>query len=185
MSLVQLREDIKLKVKTECKGFADVDIHDGRFDEAELKRWAVRTPAVRIGILGIPEMSYDTGQLAAEVEWGAFIVTKDSATLKRGAAALVMVEALLGVVTPEQRWGDTAAHAPKDIKAANLYQGKLDQQGVAIWAVTWRQSYDVNVFDWTALDDFLTYQSTTSPEHVASDDTPVPSDTVTLDGATE
>ncbi len=183
MSLVELRQSIKDTIESEVEGFAEVYLHGGRFDEAELKRWAVKAPSAVVGMLGIPSMDYDTGQLAAKVEWGVFIITKDTVDMKRDAAALVLVEALLGVVRPEQRWNDDAAHMPEQIKAQNLYHGTLDSKGVAIWAVTWTQSYDVNVFDWTKLDDFLTFNSVISVEDSELDDTPTSTDNVVLDGA--
>ncbi len=185
MSLVSLRESIRCKLSDEVKDFAQVYTHGGRFDVEELKRWSVKAPCAVVGALGINSIDSEAGQPVALVEWGAFIVTKDTADLKRDVSALGLVEALLGIVTPLERWGDDAAHVPTAIKATNLYGGQLDKTGIALWMIGWTQGYDLNRFDLSTLDNFLTYNSTTSLADAASDDTPSAEDTVSLTAWTE
>ncbi len=187
MSLLSLRELIRAKLETEVSALAKVYTHGGRFDLEELKRYAVQAPCAVVGVLSVPSLEYDGGQCVAKVEWGCFVVASASVVsatgvkTSRDANALILTEALLGVITPLQRWGDTAAHAPESIKGANLYSGKLDNTGVALWAITWTQGYDVNSFDMTALDDFLLYQSTIQ---LSDDDAvPVAEDTVELEAS--
>lgn len=182
MSLVTLRTAIRDTIDEEVEGLVNVDTHGGRFDLDEIKRWAKAAPCVVVGALGMPATEYEGGTTKATVEWGAFVVTRDTTEKKRDELALVLVEAVLGVVTYRQRWGDDYAHKPESIKATNLYGGRLDATGLALWAITWTQGYDINAFDISTLDDFLIYQSTTTPEHAALETTPAPSDTVTLEG---
>ena len=183
MSLITLREAIRVKLEEEVDGFAKVYTHGGRFDLDELKRWAKQTPCAVVGLLGIPSFEFDGTQVIGNCEWGAFIVTKDASDLKRDGSAVALVSAIAAVVTPLERWGDDAAHQITAIKASNLYGGKVDQSGIALWAVTWTQGYDINRFDITTLEDFTTYHSTTTPEEVALVTSPAPTDTVTLPAA--
>lgn len=183
MSLVTLREAIRSKLASEIQDVIGVHTHGGRFDADELARWTRIAPCAHVGILGIPTTELEGGQIVANVEWGAFIVTKDKPGVKRDEAALVLVEAFLNVIRPTQRWDDTNAHRPQNIKASNLYGGKLDSNGAAIWAITWSQSYDINAVDYSSLADFLTYHSTAKLSD--DEDVPVGEDTVTLDGPDE
>ena len=181
MSILSLREAIRTTIETEVTTLEKVYTHGGRFDQEQLKRWAVQSPCVVVGVLNIPSVSSDSGQCVASVEWGAFIVASNTETMKRDAHALVLLESVLGVVTPSQRWGDDLASMPDGVKASNLYSGKLDSTGVAIWAVTWTQGYDINKFDMAALDNFLTLN--TSVEFSDDEDVPVTEDTTTLEAA--
>lgn len=171
MSLVMVREKMRQAIADGAQGLAQVDTHGGRFDADELKRWALKSPAVVVGALSVPEVMLEGGQRVAKVEWGAFILVQDTPKLKRSEGALVMLEAVIAVIHPGQRWDDADTKAPEQIKASNLYNGKgLDAKGVALWAVTWQQCHDINAFDMATLDDFLTYRSTTQ----LSDDEDVP-----------
>lgn len=179
MSLLSLRDDVQRTIAQAVSGFAQVDTHGGRFDMDEIKRWAKRTPCCVVGILSVNSSEFDGTQVVANVEFGAFVVTKDQKDLKRDAAAIVMTDALFATVTPLQRFGaDEAVHAPTDMAAANLYNGKLDQEGIALWAFTWTQGYDIARFDLALLSDFLRYRS--SIQISENPDTPTGDDAVDL-----
>lgn len=170
MSILDLRETIKTTLKTLVEDFAQVDTHGGRFDEAEVQRWAKHAPCAVVGALSVPSVSDDSGQPVLRWQWGVFIVTKDERARPRDAVALALTEACLGIITPSQRWGDDRAQPPESIQAQNLYSGTLDKTGISLWAITWTQPYDLANFDVTTLPDFRRYRSTWA----LSDDEDVP-----------
>lgn len=187
MSLITLRQSIRDTIAEGVQDFAEVYMHGGKFGLAELKHWAVKTPCAVVGPLGIPSIDYE-GQIVANVEWGAFVICKSTATMAREIAALAMVEALLSTISPLQRWDDELAHMPESIKAQNLYNADLDGKGVALWAITWTQGYDIVTTDFADLDNFLKFHSTITPSHDPIQPTVpagdgVSSDTISLTGA--
>lgn len=179
MSLLSLRDAIASTLRQSINGFAEVDTHGGRFDIDEIKRWAKKTPCCIVGPLGVNDFKYEGGQMVAMMEWGAFIIAKDQKDLTRHDLALVLLESMIYMINPTQRFKDDAAHAPESILASNLYNGTLDSQGLSLWAVTWVQGYDVRVFDPGELDDFLRYRATMNlnPDNAS---TPRPQDAVDL-----
>ncbi len=162
MSLLTLRESIRATIEThpQMGNLKQVSTHGGRFDLAELQRWATQTPCIRVGALAVPRVDIEAMQVIANVQWGAFIVTRDVPEVPRDSSALSLLQALLNVVTPYQRWNDQNAYAPTDIVGTNIYNASLDKTGMASWALTWSQRYDITNFDPAELDDFLRYRST-------------------------
>jgi phage gp37-like protein len=179
-SLVESRQAIVNTIAQAVSGLAQVYTHGGEFDSEELSRWGSKAPCVIVSILGLRDAHVEGAQKTGMFEMGAFIVTKDQGRLKRDVAALNLLETCLTVISPLQRWGLEDAQAPESIRGRNLFGGKLDSQGVAIWAVTWHQGLDLNVFDPATLDDFLTYH--VSYDIAEADETVDAQDTVTLDG---
>lgn len=159
MSLVTMRTAIQSTLSTNINKLAKVYTHGGRFDVDELKRWALQAPCAIVSALAVRDLHIESGQPVADLYWGCFIVTKDQVNSPRDVEALLILELALSTISPLQRFGVTEAHAPHDIRADNLFAGKLDQSGVAIWAITWRQGYDINPFDLTNLDDFLRFRA--------------------------
>jgi len=52
----------------------------------------------------------------------------------------------------------TAYSMPSSVRADNLYNGAIDQLGVAIWSVTWSQQWYIDEeIDLSTLDDFITF----------------------------
>lgn len=113
----------------------------GRMNEAEIKRMAVRTPAIRIACLGMPKAeAVGDGEVDRDVVFAAYILTTDKAQLPRDDAALAMVGDLL-LRLPGQRWGKANVHAIAEGAATgeNLYSSTIGNTGVALWAVVWTQ----------------------------------------------
>lgn len=121
-----------------------VEAHGGTFDLEELKRVALKAPAVRVCLMGTGK-----GQRATEGEWSvplnlaAAVITRDSvgagAKVDRGMAAAALATAVT-LVVQGYRFGLAGVGQPEDLIARNEYSGKLDATGVAIWQVTWTQT---------------------------------------------
>lgn len=138
--LLQLRDRIVERVRTSAPG-VEVEGHLGRFDDAELRKFMVKAPAIRVAALALedPRPVSDEGvDYTARI--GLYIVTKDGAArLSRDAAAITLVEAVL-MLTTGQRWGLAFAHPAQRASAQNLYTPATGQgDGVALWAIDLRQ----------------------------------------------
>jgi len=160
MSLLTQRTAIVAAVKTALPAVIDCESHGGRFTPEDLKRIAQRTPAIRVGCLGIRSMESDgAGSFDVIVVWGIFVITADKPQLPRDAGALTLVAAIVQLV-PDNIWNDTASGYPENSRADNLYSGQLESVGVALWAITWQQKITLGGTDAGALDDFITFNAT-------------------------
>ena len=127
----------------------------GRLDEAELKRLAVKVPAVLVALMGVDGLESKGGAPHATFSLAAVVVCgtgKKGEPADEGALALAgaVLEALEG-----NRFGCDVG-VPASVRAENLYSGELDAGHSALWAVTWNQAVDVsNNIQKPKLDDFL------------------------------
>ena len=116
----------------------------GAFDAAEIRRHVTQAPAVIVTCLGAGDYARQAqGVWTLEAQLAAYILCRDTPpTLTREVQALGLVTAVLKAVA-RATWSDPAAFGvvPGDsLDATNLYSGDLDSVGVALWAVTWRQT---------------------------------------------
>jgi hypothetical protein len=113
---------------------------------ADVRRLSTKTPAVLVTILGVPPQTSNLqgGMPVPEVEFGAYIVTRDDPTqsppLSRHDAAIAYAQGIVSVVSAT-RFGDGVSVAT-DVSAEALYTPELDSAGIALWAVTWRHKID-------------------------------------------
>lgn len=162
MSLLDVRRNMRTIIAAGLQDLIEVNEHGGSFSLDELKRFAQRVPCVVLCSLGISSVDYD-GEPVANTDWGVFIIAKDKPGLKRDEAALLLVSKALTVINQTQRWGfDTGVHMMTGLKAANLYNANLDKTGIALWAITFTQGYDISVLDIDTLSNLLLYESTIS-----------------------
>lgn len=142
-----------------------VEAHGGRFDRNELSRHSRRAPAVLVAAMGIPEVA-DTPQPATPtLQFTAFVMTRDAPGAPRDTQALTLVESVLRRL-PGSRWGLARGQRPERINAENLYSGEIDQIGIAMWAISWRQALTLRpVKDVAELGDFAIYAA----EHQVGD----------------
>lgn len=145
MSLYGLRDAIVASIQSNVSEFRVVKAHGGKFNRDELKRVAVATPAALVTVLGGP-MDRHGGQAVGVTEMAVFIVTGGNSVTNRKKDALNLVEAVCGLVNNDS-WGYGTATAPTDVRFDNLYDGKVDRKGVALWVVTWSQNVDLAIYD--------------------------------------
>lgn len=177
MSVLKLREAIRKELADGVKDLREVTTHGGRFDEAQLRAWGARAPCAIVAALGFPALE-GHGPVTATVEWGVFIVTRDTLTLKRDEHMLILAPNILTIVHPAQRWGDfEGVWMPEDIKAVNLYGAKIDAMGLALWAASWTQKIDINLVNASDLADFLRVRG----DFTLSDDPDVPTAPILVD----
>lgn len=156
--------------------------HGGPINAAEIKRWATKSPAVRVACLGIPKVQVGPS-IFMDAAWAAFCVESDRPGVQghRDVRALLLTQSVIGVVGQNaQRWGLTATGVPEAIQAANMYAADIDGMGIALWAVRWRQVVRIDQVDVTSLDNFKTFFAEYSVG--PTDDTPVTEQKITLEG---
>lgn len=137
-TLDALQDAVIAAVKARLPALKEVKAHDGRFDLDELKAFQANAPAVRIALLGTRQSDpVGSGETDHDVIVGAYVVTRDAPGLPRGKGAAAIVSGLLALV-PGAEWGLSVRPA-KDVRAENLYSGRLQGQGLCLWGVTWLQ----------------------------------------------
>jgi len=136
-----------------------VERHIGQFDKPEdVKRWmGNRDGGVRIAALRIVSMRNEGSSLIGSIEFAAFVFTNDMWAYAKDLRAEVIAGRLAKALMIKGGWQGTGAYkAPDSVRADNLYSGNIDQLGLAIWSVTWRQDWPLdNPIDVDTLDDFL------------------------------
>jgi hypothetical protein len=78
----------------------------------------------------------------ATLRWSLVVLGADTATLERADLAVDTAFDLLQWL-PQQRWGLTEARLPDadSLTADNLYTGSLNNLRVALWGVSWLQTF--------------------------------------------
>lgn len=117
-----------------------VEVHRGRFRVADVSGVSMRTPALRLGLMGVRKVvKVASGERDVIVRLSCAIVTVDAKGLSREDAANALVNDLvLGI--DGQVWGLDWAHAASDVAGENLFTGDVGRQGIMVWEVTWSQT---------------------------------------------
>ena len=131
----------------------DCAVHDGRFAPDELDKFVVRAPAVRVAALAAADAldsggEPDGGELVTiDLRLAAVVIAADSPGTSRGEAARALADRIMYGIALESAWLP-AAGDPREIRAGNLYNGKLDaSKAIALWAVSWRQQVNARLAD--------------------------------------
>lgn len=126
---------IAARIETALPGLKECAEHPGRFDLEEIKRMAVRTPGVRVALLGVLPRQ---GDEHLDLDLAAFILTSDAKGLPRHRAAQTIMARII-LEMRDRSWGDECFGPGVLVDARNLYDGKHASRGIALWAVRWRQ----------------------------------------------
>lgn len=139
-SILGLLDAIAADLRSRLPDLRDeCNVHDGRWNIEEVKRWAVRSPALLVACTGVSRTETPGERWTdADLQLGIFVLTGDKPALPRGRAALALVDWLL-LYVPRARWGVAPLGEAVGLQAANHFDADLDKLGVALWAVTWRQ----------------------------------------------
>lgn len=177
MSIANVRFEIARHFREEL-GDAFVSEHGGAFSLEDIKRIALKSPAIVVGALGIPSFEIQGSVISATTVFAAFCLAYDRKKERRDIAALLLAESV-AVETLRNNWDGSASSSPKNIVGTNLYSIALDKLGVAMWAIRWEQLVDLQRNVLATLDDFLTMHSTydlgqTDDTEVSTDVTELP-----------
>lgn len=137
--LARLPGLIAAAIRVAAPGLAECAPHAGRFDLAELRAFSARCPAVRVAALALtpaPRAAGPQRRFVARI--AAFVVTRDAPALDRAAAAAALVQRI-ALLAEGARWGEADLGPAEGVEASNLYGAGARGDGVALWAVQWRQ----------------------------------------------
>lgn len=123
----------------------------GRISLETIEELGAATPAVLVSVLRLRDLTL-LGRLGAQyhLDCAAYCVAGALAEESEDERAARMVELLIGsergILVSGRNWGraDCRAIAPETLDAVNLWTGTVDQQGLALWAVSWSQRIDTN-----------------------------------------
>lgn len=157
--IVQYLKPVLEGQENELDKVAAVERHIGRFDKVEdIKRWMGRRGGgVRVAALRVTE--YDTigGRLIGNVNFVAYVFTTDQWGYTKDSRAEVITGRLVRSIMDLSAL-PTAYSQVANVRSDNLYNGKIDELGIAIWSVTWSQQWYLDEeIDLGSLDDFITF----------------------------
>ncbi len=150
-ALVLVRDDMigQMKANPRLAGI-NISYHGGEFDLAALENYSKQAPALVIALLGF-DVAAEEG-VQADATWGMVALTKrtveDPADFMAGEqwtsvialadkGARAVKDAFLGCDAP------VTVSAPKNFKATNQYDLKIDDTGIAMWGMTWDQRIEL------------------------------------------
>lgn len=154
-----LKPELEGVDESEIDKVATVERHIGRFDKPEdIKRWlARRGGGVRIAALRVNQYETVGNRLVGDVNFVAYVFTTDQYGYEKDMRAEVITGRLVRAMM-DRKATPTAYSMPQGVRADNLYNGGIDQLGVAIWSVTWSQQWYIDEeIDLSTLDDFITF----------------------------
>ncbi|MDM5132911.1 hypothetical protein OB962_18225 [Aeromonas piscicola] len=137
-----------------------VERHIGRFNEpADITRWmSGKEGGIRIAAMRVVSMRRE-GNLIGTIEFSAFVFCAEQFGYAKDQRAEVIAGRLATALMLTGGWrGTGASKAPEGVRMDNLYTTGIDELGLAIWSVTWRQDWPLdNPIDPATLDDFLRF----------------------------
>lgn len=154
MDLPALLEAIAADLRTLLGSRAAVvDVHAGRFTAAELRRYATRAPAVLLACLRVSDLDQaGEHRQSASLNLAAFVLATDRDGTPRASVALDLAGRVMAILSlrrwanEKDGWPGIPEHEqrvidPATVEATNLYAADIDTQGVALWAVSWQQTF--------------------------------------------
>lgn len=135
-----------------------VHMHGGVFDLPELRKYAVKLPAIVVSPIEGGSVKRAGPTARAELVMGLYAIGRHAPTpVGTGDEQCIRICETVLQFLPTVTFGATPyGTAPADIRMENLYAGDLDKLGVRLWGITWKTAIDLDVPDsCTALDDFL------------------------------
>lgn len=160
-----------------------VERHIGRFNEPDdITRWmSGKDGGIRIAAMRVVSMRRE-GNLIGTIEFSAFVFCAEQFGYAKDQRAEVIAGRLATALMLTGGWlGTGASKAPEGVRMDNLYTTGIDELGLAIWSVTWRQDWPLdNPIDPATLDDFLRFNFKAE----LADGAPVCEATIELPGPT-
>ena len=126
-----------------------VEPHGGSFTEREMPLLLAKAPCLLVACIGGTNLapagmdrSAGTDRWRGDLTFVLYVFGADTATDGRAALAL---DTVFDVLTwlPDQNWGFSHARVANraSIRADNLYTGQVNLLRVAVWGLTWTQSF--------------------------------------------
>lgn len=153
MDLLDHRDAIVVRLRELLPKMVTVDGFAGRFNLDELERRAVKAPCVLVAILGGSEGS-DRGELYLDLTVSAYVLTKTSRGALPAESGLKLASQVMQSLIRTDF--SEVAQGPTGLRFDNLYSFALNEDGVWLGAVGWRQVSPLQTNGVDALGEFLT-----------------------------
>lgn len=112
----------------------------GGFDVEELKRQSIAAPAVRVSLLAIRPLAAEAGPRRRwSASLAAFVITRDRMGIDRDTGALIITQALLGLV-PENNWAIPGVGPAERVEARVIVGRGAREITTHLSAITWSQA---------------------------------------------
>ena len=139
-SLSNVRAAVLASLRALIPG-VDIETHGGTFDEAQIKIFASKAPAIRVAILGVGQVRlYGDGEVRVPINFTAVCVARDGMSdgkpVLRDEQALYLANAVV-LAMQGNRFGLDGVFRPEELSARNLYSGTGFGTGLALFEVTW------------------------------------------------
>lgn len=141
MDLLELRTAVVNDLSAAINDVTDrkitVESHPGRFELAEIERYAAKAPCIRVALLTSGDK--DLALPVDDVELTAFILTKNGKAGLPDGQMLVLATYVMALLKVR---GKIAADAGSPQRAVfrNLFTTSVGSEGLALGAVSWRQT---------------------------------------------
>ena len=139
MKLKEYREAVLAWLKTNTTEFKSIEFHGGVLNEDDLKRFSLKSPAIRIACLGVSDLERTpTGEWTGPVTMIAYVIVSLRGKANSSEQALDYTEKLAEYISYETFGLDfTGPAILKDM--SNLYSTEIDKKGVALASLSWVQ----------------------------------------------
>ncbi len=145
VNLLSLRAALVTDIRAGMSPVA-VNPHAGRFDLAELEKYGLAAPEIRVAIVSVPQLP-ELQATRPHVQCAAYIVCKggkdSSKTSLADERGLVIASALIRLLNRTHLAASVNAKRQELVSWQNLYTGAIGEQGVHLSACTWRQQLEL------------------------------------------
>lgn len=135
----------------------DVRQYDGDLDADALGNVTVNAPAVLVACSSMPRAPSDYFPPTVEGNFVALCIARVSrATAKsRGDVSMDLASLVQYYVDGNEMWAGLATRRGSGSRAINMTNSRTLAKGLAIWAVTWRQYFEITPADVEAIGEAL------------------------------
>lgn len=149
MSIDKIVDDIAAHLKAELTELKTSELAGGKIDLVEMRRRAVHLPAAFVACVRTRGGSSKYGKFSTRGIFLVVLVVESGpggqATPQDHAhAVLQLLTRALKVIGDAKTWGnDEVVSTPDKIDSDNPYNKKADENGVALWVITWEQDLEL------------------------------------------
>lgn len=133
----------------------EVVSHPGRFELAEIERYAAKAPSIRVALISATDR--EQSEAIVDVELAAYVLTKNGKGGLADAQGLMLGTLVISRLRAPLAFESPTATAPRAVVCRNLYNSQVGEEGIALHAVTWKQTLTLpDVCGEASLADFAT-----------------------------
>jgi hypothetical protein len=133
-------------------GLRTVEPYAGQFTATSPERVSFTTPALLVAISDAPVSDPGTGELDLKLKVTVYVCAQSMrGTQDRSHSAAALAEKV-ALTARSNSWGLAPCTGAEITNIQPLHSNGLDKQGMALYAVTWRQSIRVGESAWDGTD---------------------------------